>query len=156
VNAIDFINASFLVFYYRFKSQRELKLYGFTCQFTAQMQKTTVGIEYFMRFLLTLTCAYQMFVVHSKSGRYCAYQMGALRLEAQWFHCLVGLNAFKNIILMTWECTSIYARKESEGYDVISDYDSDNNVSQYSGKSFLSHKERLYQRDIESNNMRRD
>ena len=94
------------------------------------MNNATITAEYLIRFFICLISVYQILVVHSEHGNFCVHYLGTLRPEARWFHAIVIISGFKNVLFLVWECTSIYAKKESEGYDVISDYDTDDeNVS---------------------------
>ena len=121
---------------------------------STKMYKTTVGVEYLIRILMCFTSAFQMLIVHSKHGNFCVNYLSVLKPEASWIHAIVVISGSKNIMFLGWECLSIYAKKEEDQYDVISEYDSDGTMSQTSRKSAFSHKERLYNRDLERQSLR--
>ena len=120
----DFVNSGLLMAYFRFKVQKEERIFGECSLFTALMAQITYYIEVAFRVVTICVTVYQSLILHTKMGNYCMNQDGVLWLEGRWLHALIVLQIVKNVMLLFWRAPSIHLQEANEeGYDVISNQD---------------------------------
>ena len=116
VLAIDFINSSFIMIYFRLKADRQQRDYGSSSSFTRFMTRAAIVMHYTIRFFMGIVVFYQVAIVHSKQGDYCVKKLGVLKQEAHWLDILIVLQGIKSVLFTIWEFQSIDAQKDEETF----------------------------------------